>query len=185
MCWVHFQLCVLLLFFCIIVVQYEYEYEWERGACARVFLFFSIYFALLHLKTYLYFILICIFSWGHDCTLKWNWKTTTKRSETIRYDTIHAFYEWNRHNVIFLYSRDFALYAHDIYTNWLGRRRFTIGVERRFSTEHETHFEQPTKPTRSRTKCCLQSSERGSSAPLTTLCYIFERLLETHAKQVK
>lgn len=84
--------------------------------CSRFSFLFSIYFALLQPKLIciLYFILFCIFSWGHDCTLKWNWKTTTKRSETIRYETIHAFYEWNRHNVIFLYSRDFALYAHGI-----------------------------------------------------------------------
>lgn len=84
--------------------------------CSRFSFLFSIYFALLQPKLIciLYFILIYIFSWGHDCTLKWNWKTTTKRSETIRYETIHAFYEWNRHNVIFLYSRDFALYARGI-----------------------------------------------------------------------
>lgn len=83
---------------------------------SRFSFLFSIYFALLQPKLIciLYFILFYIFSWGHDCTLKWNWKTTTKRSETIRYETIHAFYEWNRHNVIFLYSRDFALYAHGI-----------------------------------------------------------------------
>lgn len=119
----------------VLVVVIVVQYEWERGVSARspfVLLFdlLFIFFLLLHHDVYVVFDFVFLVG----ATIKWKWKTTTKRNVTIRFGFTD--------NMIFLYSREISLCIHKLW----GRRRFTIGVKRRFSTEHATHIEQFTKP---------------------------------------